>query len=98
MHANTKTEIKSVVHRRMSELKHLSQEQGSIFELETRLLRQHDVLKKLVTQENLIPGNLIKAAKIVTEMCADVIDVERISIWLLNDDSKYLECLDLYTR
>jgi len=69
MHANTKTEIKSVVHRRMSEFKNLSQEQGSIFELETRLLRQHDVLKSTLPMGILnLDGTLLEVNQALCDL------------------------------
>ncbi len=61
-----------------------------------RALRQRASLVKLTSEPALLAGDLTKAAKALTEITSQALEVERTSMWLLSDDGSELECLDLY--
>jgi PAS domain S-box-containing protein len=55
-------------------------------------------LVRLATQDIPQSENIFEAAKAITESAAQLIAVERVSIWLLNTDHSQLVCIDLYER
>lgn len=64
-----------------------------------RQLRQHtQALSELANHPAIAEGNLDAALNAITEQAANALDVERVSIWLLNDDHTKLRCVNLYER
>jgi diguanylate cyclase (GGDEF)-like protein/PAS domain S-box-containing protein len=63
-----------------------------------RALRQDLVLTKIFTNEIFIKNELEDALRIITELIADAMEIERVSIWHLSDDQKELNCENLYKQ
>jgi len=61
-----------------------------------RALMQRTALVKLTSEPALLAGDLAKAAKALTEIASQALEVERTSLWLLSEDGSELDCLDLY--
>ena len=62
----------------------------------TRSKRDQEVITELATHEALIAGQLERSARLITEVVARTIEVERVSVWLLEDENHRLSCIDLY--
>lgn len=63
-----------------------------------RLQKQNCVLVELARRETLTFGDLNAALKEITKAAAFTLDVERVSIWLYNDERSKIYCLNLYQR
>ena len=61
----------------------------------TRTKRDQEVVTELATHESLIGGDLEASSRLITEVVASALEVERASVWLLEDGER-LRCLDLY--
>jgi PAS domain S-box-containing protein len=62
-------------------------------------LRQHNrVLLDLAKSTVLNQGELDRAVREITEAAAETLKVERVSVWLLNEQGSALVCLDLFER
>ncbi len=61
-----------------------------------RLQRQRTTLVQLSTHPSLASGDLEQAARVVTEAVARTMEVDRVNVWLLEDDDHFLRCLDSY--
>ncbi len=64
----------------------------------TRQRRDQRLLVELVTHEALVAGDLAAAGRLIAEAVANRLAVERVGIWLLNDDSRELRCQELFER
>lgn len=58
-----------------------------------QIIRHQDVLLKLARMDN---SDLLAAQKRITEEDAKTLGVERVSIWLFNEDRSGIACQDLY--
>jgi len=58
--------------------------------------RQREALLDVADDEDVVAGNLEAALGTITERVADVLDVERAAVWLLDDDRSRLRCESLY--
>ena len=63
-----------------------------------RVHRQQEWIVKLSTSRAVSEGHLEKAAQEITEAAADAIVVERVSIWMFDEDQTELNCVDLFQR
>jgi len=63
-----------------------------------RIQKQHRAMIQMMSHQVLIRGELQSAARMIDELVADTLDVDRVSIWLLDDDGTKLRCIDLYER
>ena len=68
------------------------------YETRRRRERQQDALIDLSTDPAVVDGDFETACRRITERAADVLDVERTSVWLFDDDRETLACRDLYRR
>lgn len=62
------------------------------------LYQQNRVVLELASNSVMGSGDLQGALRLITETAAQTLDVERVSIWLYNDDRTQIRCLDLYER
>jgi diguanylate cyclase (GGDEF)-like protein/PAS domain S-box-containing protein len=65
---------------------------------ENRLLKQQESMLKLSTSHISRQGELESALQKITEIAAQTLAVERVSIWLFNNDDTELKCIDLYIK
>lgn len=65
---------------------------------EKRLRKQNQVLVELARRETLNFGDLNAALEEITKAAAFTLDVERVSVWLYNDERSKIYCLNLYQR
>ena len=63
-----------------------------------RIKRYQSAIVKISTDELMIEGKFDIFCQHVTEVIAHAMEVERVSIWLLNDGQTELRCIDLYER
>lgn len=65
-----------------------------------RRASQREALIELATDDAVINGNLETATRRIAETAADVLDVSRVGIWLLDDevDGKVLTCVEQYDQ
>ncbi|MFB6301464.1 MAG: PAS domain S-box protein [Haloferacaceae archaeon] len=66
----------------------------------SRRKRQRETLVELATDRAVTSGDFETAVRRVTETAADVLDVPRVNIWLVNEDdgAERLTCVDHYDR
>jgi two-component system cell cycle sensor histidine kinase/response regulator CckA len=83
------------VARDISQRKRVEQEQRGLLE---RTGRQQAAIVKLATHDAVASGDFPAAARLVTEVAADALNVERVGVWLLSEDRKQLRCADLFVR
>ncbi len=62
----------------------------------SRIQRQQSALVALASHEALVRGDRDGAFRAITEASVGALQVERVSIWMLNDDRSELLCVDLY--
>lgn len=65
---------------------------------ELRLKRQQSALSVLTTQQLKNWQDPEEIFREITKISAETLDVERVSIWLFNQDKTQLECMDLYLK
>lgn len=65
-------------------------------ERERQSARQKDVLLRLMLGGAPFRSDLAAALAQITEACAEIIGVERVSVWRYNEDHTMIRCLDLY--
>lgn len=63
-----------------------------------RRRRQREAVVDLSTHEAVVEGRVEDAAALITETMAEVLDVDRSSVWLFGDGRETMTCLDLYER
>ncbi|HUG98206.1 MAG TPA: PAS domain S-box protein [Gammaproteobacteria bacterium] len=61
-----------------------------------RVQAQHEVLNAVTNSAALMEGDLETLARQVTELVARAIGVERVNVWLFNEDETELHCVDLF--
>ncbi|MEH1920369.1 ATP-binding protein [Nostoc sp.] len=74
----------------------LQQEIQEHINSEQKLRQHHRVLAELANHKALFEGNLETAFKVITEKAANALEVERVSVWLFNDQRTKLQCISLY--
>ena len=75
---------------------------------EQKLSQQNQVLVELANHKAIFEGNLETAFKVITEKAANALEVERVGVWLFNNDASRregglrqrtkLKCISLYER
>ncbi|OCR02521.1 histidine kinase [Oscillatoriales cyanobacterium USR001] len=63
---------------------------------EKQLLRQKAALVELSKNKALYQGNFNVAIREITETTAQILEVERASVWLYNETRTHIECVDLF--
>jgi len=74
------------------------QAEEALREREERLQKQNDSLLTLMSRGILFQSNLHKAIAEITEASAALINTERVSVWLYNQDYTEITCIDLYRQ
>ncbi len=77
---------------------HRKRAADALRENEVRLQRQNAALVKLDMRKVLVLGNLPAAVRKINETVVEALEVERVSVWLHNDDFTAIHCLDLYEK
>jgi hypothetical protein len=66
---------------------------------ETRVLRRHlQTYVELMSQRSLLLGNVDATIRRIDEAACSAIDVERVSVWFLDDARTKITCADLFVR
>ncbi len=60
--------------------------------------RQQAALVKIATHETVVGGDLEKASRTITEVAVEIMETERVGVWLLDNDGRQLHCVDLFER
>lgn len=63
-----------------------------------RIQRQQRAIVELVSHEAIVSGDVIRAARVITETSAQTLGVERVGVWLLSGEETRLRCVDLFER
>jgi signal transduction histidine kinase len=61
-----------------------------------RIHNQQKTIVRLATEETVVDGEFEDAVKVITEAAANVLNVERASIWLLDENNRKLRCVNLF--
>jgi PAS domain S-box-containing protein len=61
-----------------------------------RYEKQRNSIASLAIHEVIVNGDVERAARLITETASSTIGVDRVSIWLITDNQKELQCLDYY--
>jgi PAS domain S-box-containing protein/putative nucleotidyltransferase with HDIG domain len=67
-------------------------------ELLERVKRQQNAIAALALHPTFHAGDLLAAARVLTETVADTLAVERVSVWLSSEKDGAIRCSDLYLR
>lgn len=65
---------------------------------QTRQQRQREALVELATDDAVTAGAFEPAVRRITETAADVLDVQRVNVWLLDETDGVVRCVDHYDR
>ena len=60
--------------------------------------RFHDAILAIARAPEIASGDFLAAAQRIVELVSNVMNVERVSIWMFVDECKILECVSLYER
>jgi PAS domain S-box-containing protein len=63
-----------------------------------RTRRQTEAIVRYAVEPAVTGGDVAQAARKMTEMAADTLEVERASVWLLDPDKRWARCVDRYER
>jgi len=63
-----------------------------------RVNQQHAAIVRLSLHDSLFQGDIGRAAKMINKTAAEVINVARASIWLIDDEQNHFAAVDLYER
>ncbi|MCD6282452.1 EAL domain-containing protein [bacterium] len=81
-------------HQLLDELER--QKAESLAKIEERLVKQNEVIMQLTSSETRARGDLDTRIREITEASARTLQVDRVSVWLYNDDRTKIRCFDLY--
>jgi PAS domain S-box-containing protein len=70
----------------------------TLHESERRLREQNKILVELAKHKALNSGDLSAALKEITEAVVHTLRIERVSVWLYDEDCSKIHCIDLYER
>lgn len=76
----------------------LKQAEAALESSRSRLQLQNQTLLQLAYQQALAIGDLSLALRHITEAAAEMLQVERVGVWLYSQDRTELMCVDLYDR
>ncbi|WP_445631220.1 ATP-binding protein [Nostoc sp. DSM 114167] len=83
------------VKQRTQELQHEVEER---INSERKQEQHHQVLTELTNHKAIFEGNLETAFKAIAQKAANALEVERVSVWLFNNERTKLQCISLYER
>jgi two-component system NtrC family sensor kinase len=78
------------------EIKERQQAEAALIESAIKLRKQNHSLMEIARNSALNQGNLKVALREITEVTAYNLDVERVSVWLFDQTTTKLQCLDLF--
>jgi PAS domain S-box-containing protein len=70
--------------------------EAALRESKRRLQDQNTVLMELARRKTLSLGDLNAAVREITEAATNTLGIERVSVWLYNDNRSKIQCIDLY--
>ena len=83
---------------RRREIERRSDAEEALIESGKHLRQQSDVLVRLSTSTALESGDLKTVLNEITQAAADTLEIERVNIWLYNEDRSMMLCIDMYER
>lgn len=63
---------------------------------EQRAVKHRKALTELATNKVIASGDIQNAKKLLTEIAAEALEVERCSLWLMSNDNTQMKCIDLF--
>lgn len=89
----------SIANKRMEEeIKVRKKIEKEVLEQKIRTEKQYDAIVKLSIEHKLFEKELLEGLETVTEFCARTLNVERVSIWFLNENGLTLDCKDMFEK
>lgn len=80
-----------------TEVKERTQAENALHHKNLILIKQNQVLQILANDRDLLQGNLTAGIPRLTELTAQTLNVEMVSIWLQkSEDERYWSCLDVF--
>lgn len=61
-----------------------------------RIIRQQKLLLDIATSDSMMSGNLEELFRVITEKTSEIFCVEKVSIWLYNENNDFLKSADFY--
>ena len=89
-------ENRSLFEQLASQIKTRQAAEKTAKEQTLRLFKQQRAIQILTQTQT--DKNIEEIFKEITQVSAEILNVERVSIWLLDDDHQMLECVDLYLK
>ncbi|MEQ9236572.1 PAS domain S-box protein [Coleofasciculus sp. E2-BRE-01] len=80
------------------EIRDRQQAENQLRQQARQLSHQNSLLIELAKNKILYQGNLELAFQKITEVTARTLEVERVGIWLYNQQKTHIECLDLFQQ
>ncbi len=76
----------------------LQARENELIENKTRALNQRSAVVKLFLDPSIASGNMEATAKMLTEVLSSSMQVERASVWLIDEEKRELQCVDLFQK
>jgi PAS domain S-box-containing protein len=76
----------------------LKRAEEALLESGKHLRQQSDVLVRLSKSTALERGDLKTALKEITQAAADTLAIERVDVWIYNEDRSMIHCIEMYER
>ncbi len=80
----------------LSDITESNKSEEALRESEQRAKRQRAAITDLFFEDTITAGEIVPAVKKITEVISNSVKVERVSIWVIDEKSEQLQCLDLY--
>nr|HML83571.1 PAS domain S-box protein [Bacteroidales bacterium] len=81
-----------------SDITHKKLAQEALIQREVVLQNENNALLRIMSRGTLFQTHLNQAIAEITEASSKLINTERVSVWLYNDDFTEISCIDLYSN
>ncbi|PKK83225.1 MAG: hypothetical protein CVT49_09465 [candidate division Zixibacteria bacterium HGW-Zixibacteria-1] len=100
--ADSRDQLEFRVRERTKQLeKEIEDRKKNEFERTQRLIRvqlQRTAIAEMTTDDRITKQPFELAARAITEICSHSLNVERVGIWLFENNQEQIKCIDLYDR
>jgi len=91
-------EGKTAIQGMMIDITERKRAEESLYAQIERIQRQQTAIVQLATSPKVISGDIDSALQVTTEIAADALDCERVSVWMFNEKGTEIRCIDLFER
>ncbi len=95
-HQNLEAQVEirtSELQKELSERKKVEEQKRQRLE---RGQNQRIAISRLISDERVINGNFDSAIESIVEIVAEALNVERVSIWMFDEENTQMQCIDLF--